>query len=508
VTIPAGQTSQTVNVSTINNDLVDGTAPVTITAAATGFTSGTAILTVNDDDTPALTVSLPSSTVAENSGSLNATVSVNQVLTSDRTVSISYGSADAITGPATVVIPAGQTSVSLPLTVVNGSVISGNEVVTIQVTATGVTQDSETLTVTDADGLSLTTDISSNTTVPSNGTVITQAAQFTITGITAPGATVTVDSDRDGQFDDATTTAGVDGSYSVSVPLTNNATNRGAHDLAIRAAQGTNLADTSIPVHRAVGSVYRFTTNLGTWDVELLNTAAPNTVQNFKTYADSPTAYQNLFVHRSVDNFVIQAGGFTVTGGQVSTVPTNAPIQNEFNAANSNLRGTLSMAQLGGQPDSGTSQWFVNTVDNVALNAAQHTVFGRVIGTGMTVVDAINNLTQRNLNSLYNSSALGEVPLQQFNPPNTPLTGTLSTTTGSATVTGVGTQFTSQIQAGDSLRLGSTTFFVQTVDSDTQLTLRAPAAVTLTGVTGTVDVVPNDADFVVFSDISELLAAI
>lgn len=506
VTIPAGQNSATVNLATVNNSTVDGNAQITINVTATGFTAGSTTITVTEDDAGAVSLNLPGSSASESAGSLAATITVNQTSASDRTITLSYsGAAGVLTGPATVVIPAGQTSVNLPLNVVNGSVIDTSKVVTIQATSTGLTSDSENLTITDNDAISLTTNIASNTFVQSSGTVITQSPTFTITGTTTPGATVAVDSDNDGQYDDATTTAAVDGTYSVTVPLTHTTANRGAHDLLIRATSGGNLADTSVDVHMAVGSVYRFTTSLGSWDVELLNTAAPITVANFKAYADG-AAYNNMFVHRSPADFVIQAGGFKVSGGEVTSVTTNAPITNEFNAANSNLRGTMSMAQLGGQPNSGTSQWFVNVVDNTNLNAAQHTVFGRVIGTGMTVVDAINNLTIRNLNSIYGSSALGEVPLTNFNPANTPLTGTVSSTTGSATVTGVGTSFTTQVQVGDSIRFGNTTHFVQSIQSNTELTLKAAATSTQTGVTATVDVTPNDADFVVFSDISEILS--
>lgn len=166
------------------------------------------------------------------------------------------------------------------------------------------------------------------------------------------------------------------------------------------------------------------------------------------------------------------------------------------------------MAQLGGQPNSGTSQWFVSTGNNSNLDAAQHTVFGRVIGTGMTVVDSINNLTSRNLNSIYGTSALNEVPLLNFNPANTALTGTVATTSGSAVVTGTGTLFTTQLQVGDSLRIGSTLFFVQSIQSNTSLTLKTNAASTASGLTAVFDVVPNDADFVIFSNISEILTLI
>lgn len=504
VTIPIGQASATANLSTIDNPTVDGNLLVTINATATGFVAGSTILTITEDDSPALAVAFPSSTVSESVGAVAATVSINQISATDRTVNVNYSDSLTLAGPATVVIPAGQLTASLPLNVVDGSVFDGSNIVAVQAASTGILSATSNLTVTDNDTLSLTTNISTNTFVQSNGTVITDDAAFRITGLTAAGAAVTVDSDGDGQYDDAATTAAGDGSYTVDVTLTNNATNRGANSIVVKAVLAANSADKTVDAHLAVGTVYHFTTNVGAWDVELLDTAAPITVANFQTYADS-AAYDNLIVHRSDDDFVIQGGGFTVSGGDVKSVITNAAIQNEFNAANSNLRGTLSMAQLGGQPNSGTSQWFVSTGNNANLDAAQHTVFGRVIGTGMDVVDQINGLTSRNLNTIYGTTALNEVPLLNFAPANTSLTGTVATTAGSAVITGTATLFTTQLQVGDSIRFAGTLFFVQSIQSNTSLTLKTNAASTASGLTATFDVVPNDADFVVFSNISEIL---
>jgi cyclophilin family peptidyl-prolyl cis-trans isomerase len=289
--------------------------------------------------------------------------------------------------------------------------------------------------------------------------------------------------------------------------LPNNTTNRGANQILLRASDGPeDIGDAVIDVHLAVGSVVRFATNVGTYDVELLDSAAPVTVTNFLNYMNS-TAYDNLIVHRSVPEFVIQGGGFRVNNGQITTVTTNAAITNEFNAANSNLRGTLSMAQLSGQPNSGTSQWFINTVDNTQLNAAQHTVFGRVVGTGMTVVDEINEMTSRDISSLYGLSALNEVPLSSPAPAGTQIAGTVNTTTGSAIVTGTGTSFVTDLAVGDSIRIGNSLFFVASIQSNTSLTLTSNAGSSAAGQTVRKDVVPDDAHFVVFSDISEILDA-
>lgn len=144
-----------------------------------------------------------------------------------------------------------------------------------------------------------------------------------------------------------------------------------------------------------------FNTNMGNFCLELFERQAPKTVANFIRYIDSST-YANGIFHRSVPGFIIQGGGFKiVTSSGKSTltaVSTFDPIVNEFKI--SNTRGTVAMAKLGNDPDSATSQWFVNLADNSANLDKQNggfTVFGRVLYNGMTVMDAIEKLPVNNL---------------------------------------------------------------------------------------------------------------
>lgn len=147
--------------------------------------------------------------------------------------------------------------------------------------------------------------------------------------------------------------------------------------------------------------VVRVTTDVGFFDIQLLPGSAPNTVANFLNYVDrTNNGYNDTFIHRVAPAFVVQGGGFPTSsfmdnGGSAlnaTHIPTDPPVANEF--ALSNIRGTVAMAKLGGQPNSATSEWFVNLVDNSAnLNNTNggYTVFGRVI-LRMAVVDAIANL--------------------------------------------------------------------------------------------------------------------
>ena len=140
----------------------------------------------------------------------------------------------------------------------------------------------------------------------------------------------------------------------------------------------------------------RLPTSVGAIDINLYDAAAPRTVANFLNYVNTGT-YNNSFIHRSVPDFIIQGGGYVWNDstGNVSSVATNAPIANEFSASRSNRRGTIAMAKIGGDPNSATSQWFINLADNSAALDGQNggfTVFGEVSGASMAVVDAIARL--------------------------------------------------------------------------------------------------------------------
>ncbi len=131
-------------------------------------------------------------------------------------------------------------------------------------------------------------------------------------------------------------------------------------------------------------------TVLGGFSIELLDDISPNTVANFLNYVRDGD-YDGTFFHRAIPGFVLQGGGFSLgTDGVISEVTSDPAVANEFRL--SNIRGTLAMAKLGGNSNSATNQWFVNLADNSANLDAQNggfTVFARVIGDGMDVVDAI-----------------------------------------------------------------------------------------------------------------------
>jgi cyclophilin family peptidyl-prolyl cis-trans isomerase len=157
-------------------------------------------------------------------------------------------------------------------------------------------------------------------------------------------------------------------------------------------------------------TIVEFQTSLGSFQVNLYDETTPGTVANFLNYVNNG-AYTDSIVHRSVAGFVIQGGGFAYDGtSPIIDIPANAPVNNE--PTYSNVRGTIAMAKIGGNPDSATNQWFINLADNSASLDPQNggfTVFGEVTGSGMDTVDAIAALPRFAFNA-----PLNELPLQNF----------------------------------------------------------------------------------------------
>lgn len=129
-------------------------------------------------------------------------------------------------------------------------------------------------------------------------------------------------------------------------------------------------------------------TNLGDITIELYPEQAPVSVANFIKYVESDF-YNGIIFHRVIPGFMAQTGGFKTN---MNKQTTGKPIINEANNGLSNERGTLALARTN-NPNSATSQFFINLKDNNFLNRsgsqpaqAGYAVFGRV-SQGMDVVD-------------------------------------------------------------------------------------------------------------------------
>jgi cyclophilin family peptidyl-prolyl cis-trans isomerase len=129
-------------------------------------------------------------------------------------------------------------------------------------------------------------------------------------------------------------------------------------------------------------------TSMGDIVIELNEEASPITVKNFLRYVEEGF-YDGTIFHRVIPDFMIQGGGFTAEMVQKKPHP---PIVNEASNGLKNDRGTIAMARTA-NPDSATSQFFINHKNNDFLNYAGqskpgYTVFGKVV-EGLDVVDAI-----------------------------------------------------------------------------------------------------------------------
>jgi peptidylprolyl isomerase len=124
-------------------------------------------------------------------------------------------------------------------------------------------------------------------------------------------------------------------------------------------------------------------TNMGNITIEL-RSDMPITTGNFKNLVQKGT-YNNTIFHRVIKGFMIQGGDPTGTGYGDPSIPD---IKDEFTKTNRNDRGTISMANAG--PNTGSSQFFINLVNNNFLDA-KHPAFGKVT-SGMDVVDKIGSV--------------------------------------------------------------------------------------------------------------------
>ena len=181
------------------------------------------------------------------------------------------------------------------------------------------------------------------------------------------------------------------------------------------------------------GTVVQFNTNAASPNdrlfVELFDQAGPGrtrttplTVANFLGYVDRGD-YANTIIHCSArtltnDPFVVQGGGFraptvasNLPGGVPPTIAARPPVANE--PGNTNVRGTIAMAKVGSDPNSATNQWFFNLGDNSANLDFQNsgfTAFGRVLGGGMTAVDAMAAVPTYDFGSPFDDLPLRNAP--------------------------------------------------------------------------------------------------
>ena len=132
-------------------------------------------------------------------------------------------------------------------------------------------------------------------------------------------------------------------------------------------------------------------TSKGNIKLELYEDKAPETVKNFLGYVDCKF-YEHTIFHRVIENFIIQGGGFTK---DLKKKAVRSPIKNEATNGLKNEAGTIAMARTS-DPNSATSQFFINVADNTGLDYPRpdghgYAVFGTIVD-GIHVVDEIKSV--------------------------------------------------------------------------------------------------------------------
>ncbi|EPF94549.1 peptidylprolyl isomerase [Acinetobacter gyllenbergii] len=146
--------------------------------------------------------------------------------------------------------------------------------------------------------------------------------------------------------------------------------------------------------HLFANTMVDMKTSMGNIEIELFDDKAPVSAKNFESYVKS-NFYTGTIFHRVISGFMVQGGGLDAN---MIEKATKAPIVNESSNGLKNTRGTLAMARTS-NPNSASSQFFINVADNNFLNKsamdAGYAVFGKVT-KGMDIVDKIVNVPTAN----------------------------------------------------------------------------------------------------------------
>ena len=162
-------------------------------------------------------------------------------------------------------------------------------------------------------------------------------------------------------------------------------------------------------------STFASTPTLAISDVTLLPNFAPQTVANFLKYMNAGL-YNDSVIHRAVQGFIFQGGGYQLINGNLVAIPQGATIPNEFDV--SNTMGTLAMALVGTDINSATDQWFFNEVDNSAsLDSQSFTVFGRIESSDTASLQTFANIVSvpvPNPSPFGTNSNFSQIPLLNY----------------------------------------------------------------------------------------------
>jgi len=168
----------------------------------------------------------------------------------------------------------------------------------------------------------------------------------------------------------------------------------------------------------ANATIVEFQTSQGNIQVNLFDEDTPKTVENFLAYVNDG-AYTDSIIHRSVPDFIIQSGGYTFNGSEITEITKQPAVINE--PVFSNVKGTIAMAKLSNDANSATSEWFFNVENNSANLDQQNagfTVFGQIRQEDIATMEAIANISTCNA-----GGAFEDLPLVDFTCGNNQVAG-------------------------------------------------------------------------------------
>ncbi len=188
-TILAGQTNVAFNLTILDDGILDGTQIATITASTPGFGTGSANMNIFDKETATLHVLLPA-TATEGQGTVTGTVQVSAVVGANVAVGLSSSDTTEIQVPATMTIPAGQTSAVFTATVVDDNQIDGSQNATVTAHVQNWTDGSASITVLDNENTNLTVVLPAQ--ISEGAGVLTNAGQVVLSGTLTNNLTVSL----------------------------------------------------------------------------------------------------------------------------------------------------------------------------------------------------------------------------------------------------------------------------------------------------------------------------
>lgn len=387
VTILSGQSSATISVQPMYDANLNEAATLTITLTSeSSYSLGSqtsSTLSIENTDLPVITISAASPNVEENGSADLFTVTRTPTGEGDNSqpLTVTYttsGSAVAGTNYSpligAVTIPAGQSAAMISLQPIDDD--TADDSTTLQISLS-------------ADNNNYTLGTPSSASVSIDNVDLSPTSNPAL--ITNPGISA----------------ATISNSTATSGSTTNT----------------IDLSQIFTNPYLAGDTIVQMQTNQGTIYLELFNSQAPATVTNFLSYVNSGQ-YNNTLIYRAVQGFVDQTGAdypvdpnnnpittstpASTDLGNINTLSNPPTVENEYNDTRPNVTGTIAMAKQSGDPNSASTEWFINLGDNSENLDNQNggfTVFGQVVG-GMSVVQAIGNITEYNVGNGYDSFPL------------------------------------------------------------------------------------------------------